>query len=148
MMLDQGMPHEMDEGNHDTAIFTFPIKSPEGAKLRESDTAIEQLDWYRMLVENWCEMNASATIYVRDEEWLDVINYCYKYFDTINGVAFFPYDNKKYVAPPYEEISELDYHRMVKEMPEIDFSKLSDYEKRDTTSGNREFSCVGNACEL
>ena len=147
MMVNQGMPYELDKGNHDTAIFAFPMRSPQGAKTREQDTAIGQLEWYRMLVENWAEHNVSCTVQTRDEEWLDVIAYVFKHFDSINGIAFFPYDNKKYDAPPYEDISEIEYHRLVKEMPAIDFSKLC--ENVDTTTGSREFACLSaTSCEI
>ena len=148
MMCAQGMPFEMDEGNHDTAVFSFPIKSPPNCKTRTEDTALGQLEWYRILVENWCEMNQSCTIYVQDEEWLDVTNYVYKHFDTVSGVSFFPYSNKKYKQPPYEEIDELAYQRLLKEMPGIDFSKLAEFEDRDNTEGARTLACVGDACDL
>jgi ribonucleoside-triphosphate reductase (thioredoxin) len=148
MMVNQGMPYSLDKGNHDTAIFAFPIKSPDKSHFRSDDRAIEQLNWYRMIVENWADMNASCTIYVRNEEWLDVIKYVYDHFDTINGVSFFPYDNKRYEDAPYEEIDEETYNQMVEALPAIDFSHLSEYEVSDTTSGNREFACMGNSCEV
>lgn len=148
-MVDQGMPYEMDKGNHDTAVFSFPVAAPVGAKTREDDTALGQLDWYRTLVENWTEQNASATIFVKEEEWLDVTAYVYNNFDAINGVTFFPYDNKKYEQAPYQSISEIEYHRMVKEMPEIDFSLLSKYETRDETEGAQTYACSSaTGCEI
>jgi hypothetical protein len=148
MMVAQGMPYEPDTGNHDTAVFSFPIKSPDHSKCRDSDTAIGQLDWYRSIVENWTEQNASATIYVNDDEWLDVTSYVYKHFDTINGVTFFPYDNKKYAQAPFEEIDEFTYFRLSSEMPEIDFTQLRYFEERDTTTCAQTMACVGNTCEM
>ena len=147
-MVDQGMPHTMDEGNHDTAIFSFPIKSPDGAKVREHDTAIGQLEWYKMIVENFCDQNASCTIYVKDEEWIETMDFVYKNWDTINGVSFFPYSNKKYNQPPYEEIDELTYKRMINAMPEIDLTRLCEFEDTDETEGARTLACSGGACEV
>jgi ribonucleoside-diphosphate reductase alpha chain len=38
---------------------------------------------------------------------------------------------------------------MVKRMPSrIDWSKLSDYEKEDGTSGGRELACSAGVCEV
>ena len=148
MMVDQGMPFKMDKGSADTAVFSFPINSPEGCKTRDQDTAINQLDWYRSLVENWCEMNMSCTIYIKEEELLDVCSYVYNHFQSINGVSFFPYSNVKYDQPPYEEIDEATYNDLVAKMPEIDFTKLSDFETKDETEAPRNLSCVGNSCEL
>lgn len=148
MMVAQNMPYEMDKGNHDTAIFSFPIKSPQNCKTRNDDTALGQLEWYKMLVENWCEQNASATIYIKEEELLDVCSYVYKNFQSINGVSFFPFSNVKYEQPPYEEIDEFTYRRLAAAMPKIDFSKLSDYELKDETEAPRTVACAGGVCEL
>jgi hypothetical protein len=147
-MVDQGMPYELDKGNHDTAVFSFPIKSPEGAKLREQDTAIGQLEWYKMIVSNFCDQNASCTIYIKDEEWIETMDYIYRNWDTISGVSFFPYSNKKYDQPPYEEIDELTYKRMLNAMPEIDLTRLCEFEDTDNTEGASTLACSGNACEL
>ena len=148
-MVSQGMSYEMDKGNHDTAIFSFPLKSPEGAKLRDQDTAIGQLEWYKMIVENFCDQNASCTIYIKDEEWIETMDYVYKNWDSISGVSFFPYSNKKYDQPPYEEIDELTYKRIMKEMPTIDFSRLCEFEDTDNTEGAQTLACSSaTGCEI
>lgn len=148
MMVSQGMPYVMDNGSTDTAVFEFPKKSPEGCKTRHDDTAIGQLEWYRTLVENWCEHNQSCTIYVKEEEILDVCSYVYKHFDKISGVAFLPYSDIKYTLAPYEEVDETTYSELLAKMPTIDFTKLSDFETKDETEAPRTLSCVGNSCEL
>lgn len=148
MMVDQGMSYEMDEGNHDTAVLSFPIKAPEGCKTRSDDSAIKQLEFYKMLVENWCEMNQSCTIYVKDDQWLDTCQYIYKNWDAISGVALFPFSNKKYNMPPYEEIDEKTYNEMAAQMPDINFNLLSNYENSDNTEGSRTLACSGNSCEI
>lgn len=148
MMVAQGMPFEYDSGNHDTAVFSFPMKSPEGSKTRDQDTAIGQLEWYRMLVENWCEQNMSCTIYCQETEWLDVCAYVYNHFNTINGVSFFPFDNRKYNQAPYEEIDEETYNGLQAKMPIIDFSRLSDFETQDTTEAFFTSACAGGNCEI
>ena len=33
-------------------------------------------------------------------------------------------------------------------MPEVDWSKLSEYENVDMTSGSQELACVAGACEI
>jgi ribonucleoside-triphosphate reductase (thioredoxin) len=148
-MIDQGMPYELDKGNHDTAVFSFPIKSPEGAKLREQDTAIGQLEWYKMIVSNFCDQNASCTIYIKDEEWIETMDYVYRNWDTISGVSFFPYSNKKYDQPPYEEIDELTYKRMLNAMPDIDLTRLCEFEDTDNTEGASTLACSGaTGCEI
>ena len=148
LMVDQGMGWESCVYSKDTAVFSFPIKAPENAKFRNGDTAIQQLDWYRHIVDNWAEHNASATFFVRDEEWQEVTDYMYEHFDDITGVTFFPYENTVYAQAPYEEIDKETYEKLLAQMPDIDFSKLPKYEKRDNTNGGKLVACVGNSCEL
>lgn len=149
MATEQGMTGYPASENNDTWILEFPQESPEGCKTNRDDTAMGQLEWYKMLKENWAEHNVSCTIHVKDNEWLDVTKYVYDNFDLINGVALFPYDNSKYVDAPLEEIDEETYLKMVSEMPILDFSELARYENgRDNTTGNKELACYGGQCEL
>lgn len=148
LMADQGMKWEYCLYSKDTAVLSFPIKAPEGSKFRNGDTAIEQLNWYRHVTNNWAEQNSSCTVYTRDDEWEETLDYMYEHFDEITGVTFFPYDNSKYDQAPYEEIDEITYMRLIAEMPTIDFSKLPLYENRDTTEGARTLACAGGACEI
>ena len=53
-----------------------------------------------------------------------------------------------YKQAPYEEITKEEYDRRVAEFPVIDWSKLSDYEKNDTTKSSQTFACSGNSCEI
>ena len=67
----------------------------------------------------------------------------------MSGVSFFPHSDAVYTQAPYEEVDEATYHELLASMTkEIDFYKLQEYEKEDTTKGTQEFSCVGDVCEL
>jgi len=90
----------------------------------------------------------SCSIYVKEHEWLEVTNYVYNNFDVINGISFFPYDNTFYPQAPYEEITEEQYSKMVKEIPDINFSRLAEYEQSDLTTGAQTLACSGDKCEL
>jgi ribonucleoside-triphosphate reductase (thioredoxin) len=150
MMVAQGMPIVDDIYSENTAVLSFPMKSPDLAKTRNQDTAIGQLELYRNLLTNWCEMNASCTIHVQNSEWLDVMKYVYDHWDSLVGVTFYPYntEDSKHELLPYEEIDYRAYENMVNNQPKLDFSRLSCYEHTDHTTGNREYACVGGACEL
>ncbi len=150
MLIDQGVPSfDAPEADH-TAIVSFPIKSPEGAITRHDLSALEQLQWYEKLVENWCEHNASCTVYVGKNEWLSVAAWVYDHFDKVNGIAFFPKDEAKQSYPwmPNVEITQAEYEKLAGEFPNIDFNRLSDYENDDQTTGSRELACAGGACEI
>jgi ribonucleoside-triphosphate reductase len=43
---------------------------------------------------------------------------------------------------------EAQYESLLKDMPELDWSKLGEYEKEDNTTGMQELACTGNQCEV
>ena len=152
MMKDQGVAFKPEVGQTpDTCnnwVVEFPCKAPKGIRTREDESAEEQLEYWKMLRNFWCEHNPSITISVKEDEWLDAAAWVYKYFDEVGGLTFFPTADHIYQLAPYEDIDEETYNKLVKEMPKIDFSKLSDYEKEDYTEGSKEYACTAGACEL
>lgn len=152
MLVDQGVEMKPENGqtekNANTWVISFPMKAPEGAIIKDQMSAIEQLEWYKKIQENWVEHNASCTIYVKDEEWFEVGNWVYQNWDIVNGLSFLPADGGKYEQAPLEEITKAEYDAMVKSFPKIDYSQLSKYEKDDSTEGAKTYACVGGACEI
>jgi len=148
-MKEAGVPNEPDQMNpNKTTIFSFPIKSPEGATLANEQTAIEQLENWLLFQKHWSEHSVSVTVYVKEDEWMTVGDWCYQNFDYITGVSFLPYSEHTYAQAPYQPCSAYDYQMATQTMPEIDFTKLSDYEKEDNTEGAQTLACSGNACEI
>lgn len=151
-LRDAGVPAHPEVGetweNCTNVVFEFPIKSPSASVFRNDESAIEQLEYWKMLQTEWCEHNASNTIYVKPHEWLDVGAWVYRNFDLACGLTFLPYDGGVYQLAPYEEISKEQYEKMAATMPDIDFSQLSKYEQEDKTEGAREWACVGGSCEF
>jgi ribonucleotide reductase alpha subunit len=152
MMKDAGIKATpevgQDEATATTWVLEFPVKSPDGCITRKDVSALDQLSHYKNLQHNWCEHNASMTVYVRDDEWFEVGNWVYKNWDIINGVSFLPYDGGKYKLAPYEEIDVHTYERLIKGLPVIDYTQLSQYEMTDHTQGKAEYACVGDKCEI
>jgi len=152
LMRDAGIKANPEVGqqssNATTWVLEFPVKSPEGCITRKDVSALDQLSHYKNLQHNWCEHNASMTVYVRDDEWFEVGNWVYKNWDIINGVSFLPYDGGKYKLAPYEEIDARTYERLIKKLPVIDYTQLSHYEMEDNTQGKAEYACVGDKCEI
>jgi len=132
----------------DVSVFCFPIRSPEDSVMRDDLTAIQQLELYLTYKQHWTEHNVSCTVYVRENEWLEVAAWVYKHFDSICGVAFLPHTNHSYRQAPYTEIGEDEYLANLSKMPRIDWSRLSEFEKEDHTSAIREAACSSGHCEL
>lgn len=150
-LKDQGVYWEedvMSRGN--TSVFYFPVKSPEGAVCREDQSALESLELWKHLQENWCEHKPSATVSVKEDEWLEVGNWVYANFDVLSGVSFLPYDGGTYKQAPYQSITEEQYNQWLIDhpVPFIDWSKLPEFERVDTTTGSQELACTGGVCEI
>ena len=152
MMKDVGVPCNPENGQTEedanTWVLEFPVKSPEGCVTRKDVTALDQLSHYKNLQHNWCEHNASMTVYVRDDEWFEVGNWVYKNWDIINGVSFLTYDGGHYKLAPYEEIDVHSYERLIKDLPRIVYSELAKYESEDNTQGKQELACSGDKCDI
>ena len=149
-MKDQGIPNEPDVMKPDsTTVFSFPMKSPEGAITRNDMSALEQLNLWLIYQRHWCEHKPSITVTVRDHEWMEVGAWVYKHFDEVSGISFLPHSDHTYQQAPYQECSEREYLDALVLMPErIDWSKLSEYEFEDTSKGSSTFACVGGVCEI
>jgi ribonucleoside-triphosphate reductase len=149
-MKASGIPSEPDVMKPDsTTVFSFPMKSPSGAITRTEMTAIEQLEVWLMFQRHWCEHKPSITVSVKEDEWMEVGAWVYKNFDEVSGISFLPFSDHTYAQAPYQDIDEAKYYALSHEMPEsIDWSKLADFEKEDTTSGGRELACTADACEV
>ena len=149
-MVDQGVPSEPCVMKPDTTtVFSFPMESPKGSRMRDDMSALEQLRVWMMYQEWWCEHKPSITVTVKEDEWFDVGAFVFKNFDKMSGVSFLPHSDHVYQQAPYQECTEDEYHDMItKTTTRIDWSKLKDYEMSDTTSGSQTMACSGDSCEI
>ena len=149
-MMDQGIPNEPCVMKGDTTtVFSFPVKSPTKSVTRNDMTAIEQLEMWLMYQRHFCEHKPSVTISVREEEWMEVGAFVYKYFDEMSGVSFLPHSEHTYQQAPYQEVDKDTYKMVLQTMPErIDWAGLSEYEKDDNTVAMQTMACSGDVCEI
>lgn len=149
-MKDQGIPNEPDVMKPDsTTVFSFPIKAPDNAVVTSDLSALEQLEMWLMYQRYWCEHKPSVTINVKKDEWFEVGAFVYKHFDEMSGVSFLPYNEHTYQQAPYQEIGKSDYNILKGLMPKgIEWDRLQEYEKEDTTTGMQSLACTGGVCEI
>jgi ribonucleoside-diphosphate reductase alpha chain len=149
-MIAQGIPNEPDVMKPDTTtVFSFPMKSPDGAVTRNDMTAIEQLEFWLTYQRHWCEHKPSVTVSVRDHEWLDVGAWVYRHFDEVSGISFLPHSDHTYQQAPYQDCTREEYEAMLADMPaHIDWSGLAEFEREDTTKGSQTMACSAGVCEL
>ena len=149
-MKDAGIPAEPDFSKPDTTtVFSFPTKSPKGAVTRTEMTAIQQLNFWLTYQRHWCEHKPSITVSVKENEWMEVGTWVYENFDEVSGISFLPFSEHTYEQAPYQDITESEYKEFMKKMPKsIDWQKLREYEKEDTTKGSKELACTAGVCEV
>jgi len=150
LMEDQGIPCEADVMKPNSVkVFTFPMKAPEGAVLRNDRNAIEQLELWLTYQRYYCEHKPSVTISVREHEWMEVGAWVYKHFDEVSGVSFLPHSDHSYQQAPYEDCTKKEYTTLSKKMPKaVDWDLISKYELTDQTVSTKTLACTGNICEM
>jgi len=139
---------------HDTAVISIPQKAPAGAILR-TESPFQLLDRIKKVATEWVRTghrrgsnthNVSATISLKDNEWEDAGEWMWNNRDHYNGLAVLPYEGGSYVQAPFEDIKASEYSEMMKQLEDIDLSKISETEDNTDLSG--ELACAGGACEI
>ena len=146
-----GIPVEDDVMKpNDTYVFSFPVKAPDGAIVRNDLTAIEHLNIWLVYQRAWCEHKPSITVSVKEDEWMEVGAWVYKHFDEVSGISFLPHSDHSYKQAPYQEVTKEEYDALVEKMPkDIRWEDLSFYETEDGTSTNATLACSSDGnCEL
>ena len=150
-LIEQGIHNERDVMKPDsTTVFSFAMKSPQGAVTRTQMTAIDQLELWKTYAIHWCEHKPSVTISVKEEEWMEVGAWVYENFDVASGVSFLPHSDHTYQQAPYQDINVDEYNEWKQTYGEvnIDWEKLTEFEKEDNTTGSRELACTAGVCEV
>jgi ribonucleotide reductase alpha subunit len=148
VLVDSGVPYETDVMNSKSYVFSFPRKA-NAAKTKADVSALDQLELALLYRRNWTEHNVSVTVYVGENEWLDVAAYVYKNFDDIFGVSFLPKEESDhtYQQAPFQEITEAEYEDRIASFPSvIDWSVLR--ETQDETVSAQQLACSSGVCSI
>lgn len=167
MLKEQKYPYVADVGQSAGAVanyvVAFVVKAPEGAVTRHDKDAIQQLEYWKMLKENYTEHNPSATVYIGPNEWTGTMCWIRENWPMVGGLAFLPKgdDEHVYALAPYEEIQDekdaagnvvktaaQKYQELKAQLPDIDFADIVLYEQDDETKGARELACSAGICEI
>ena len=146
-LKDRGVPNETDVTNPSNVVFSFPIAAPTGSITRHGRNAITALEHYLVYKRYWCEHNPSITVYVKENEWMDVGAWVYRHLDDIGGVSFLPHSDHVYQQAPYQDVSSEEYAKLREAFPTIDWLEFDKYEVDDATMNMHELACVGGFCE-
>lgn len=147
-MKDNGVPWEPDVMKPDsTTVFSFPMKAPKGAVVRDNVDAIRHLEIWLKYQKHFTEHKPSVTINVKEDEWMEVGAWVYKHFDEMSGVSFLPYDGGSYRQAPYESITKDLYDAMLPSIPKhLDWDSL--VEMDDNVEGVQTLACTAGGCDI
>lgn len=148
--------------NCTTKVIEFPIRSSlrqrtsgkNGqetsfpGKTKYSVTAIEQLELYRMFMENYVDHNCSITVHVRNHEWQEVEEWIWNHWDDVVAVSFLPLEDSFYKLLPYETISEEEYQHRVSAMKPFLPHLLRKYEKQESDFDPGSDGCESGICPI
>ncbi len=152
MLKDQGVPYYPEVGqpaeSATTYVLEFPVKAPEGSIYKDNLSAIDLLEFWKVVKENYTEHNPSVTISVSESEWIGVGDWVYRNWDIVGGLSFLPRDNHVYQLAPYESISKEKYEELAHKLEHIDYSRIISYEKTNEIDVKKEMACVAGVCEV
>src|SRR5262249_52367741 len=111
--------------------FTRKTVTRKNGKVEEvevnTDSAVQQLEWYRLLQETWCEQNVSNTISYDPSEIPSIIKWFQENWDCYVGVSFLfrndPTKNAEdlgYAYLPQEVVTKEIYDAYVAKLKDID----------------------------
>lgn len=177
--VNEGAVEESVWSQHRTDdCIAFAIEAPSTALFREDHSAVEFLDWVRVVQESWVangvlrpqsveglSHNVSNTCSVRAHEWDEVAQRLLEGREAYGGVSCLSasgdYD---YPQPPFqavyspEEVADDDPHREKKRVAYAYWCSLREssepmefshvIEEQDNTTLSQEVACAGGACEL
>lgn len=138
----------------DTLCVRIPTKAPEGAILR-NESALDTLERVKKFSQEWVKPghidgknthNVSATISVKEHEWLEVGQWMWNNKQHYNGLSVLPYFGGSYKQAPFEDITEAEYIKRVSALQSIDLQKVIELD--DNVDFGQVAACAGGACEI
>ena len=98
-------------------VVEFPCQSPDNAILASEMTAVEQLEWIKRMQTEWADNAVSVTVYYQKDELALIQEWLEKnYKNSIKSVSFLLHTDHNFPLPPYEEITEEEYEKSVKQI--------------------------------
>lgn len=129
-----------ESGNSDNILFVFYLKS-NNKYTNKNVTKIKQLDNIRKYTKYYTNHSVSNTVSVNDDDYLEVMNYIWKHYDSFVGITLYP-EIPDSNDSPYQEITEAEYNEN-KQHP----NKVIDWDEYITDYVNVVTECSGGKCE-
>ena len=139
---------------YETVPFTRMTVTRKNGKTEEvevnTESAVAQLEKYRLLMDTWCEQNVSITVSYDPSEIPQIIEWFHEYWDSYVGVSFLfrndPTKNAEdlgYVYLPQEVVTQQVYEDYAALLKPINYQGI---EMRDELAF--ELGCANGACPV
>jgi ribonucleoside-triphosphate reductase (thioredoxin) len=136
------------------AVISAPQKAPENAVYR-TESALQLLKRVKRISKEWVRTghregqnthNVSATISIKDDEWIDVGEWMWENRDAYNGLSVLPFSGHTYKQAPFEDCSKETYESLLKDLNGVDLNFVTEVDDNTDLSG--EIACAGGSCEI
>lgn len=136
-------------------VVTIPQQSPEGAILRQDETAVQFFERVLFFNRNWIapghvhgdnKHNVSATINYKDEDIEPLFEKLWQHRDLYTGVSLLPYDGGSYQQAPFESCDKETFKELNAKVQDVDLTNVMELE--DNTTRIDQLACSGGSCEI
>jgi hypothetical protein len=131
-----------------TSVVSFPVKYQKGIKTKKSFTLEEQFELLKILQTYWSDNSVSVTIFYKDGELPKLKEYLIKYRNYIKCASFSKYfeaSSSQYKQLPQEEITEIEYNKMVANLKPLSILDL--LPKSEVAEVELDNLCDGEKCK-
>jgi len=138
----------------DTVCVRIPVKAPEGSIFR-TESPLETLERVKKFATEWIKAghitgdnthNVSATVSIKENEWLTVGEWMWNNKDYYNGLSVLPFWDHSYKQSPFEDITEEEYNQRINSLKSLDLTKVTEID--DYVEFSQVASCAGGACAI
>ena len=98
--------------DHSTVVVSFPCEFPEGTRLANDMSAVDQLNVIKRLQAEWSDNSVSVTIYYRKEELEKIKYWLALNYMNVKSVSFLLHNEHGFDQAPLEEITKEQYEEM------------------------------------
>ena len=138
----------------DTVCVRIPVKAPEGSIFR-TETPIDTLERVKKFSTEWIKAghisgdnthNVSATISIKQDEWVNVGEWMWQNREVYNGLSVLPFWEHTYKQAPFEDITEEEYNKRISTLHALDLTKVTELD--DSVDFGQVAACAGGSCEI
>lgn len=146
---------EDDVFNPSQAVISVPQKAPDGAILKENESALSLLERAKSYQINWIRPghrkgdnfnNVSITVNLKEQEWDEVGQWIWSNKEYFSAISVLPEDLGSYIQAPFEKCNKDQYDKMIELLKAIDLSKV--IEGADETNLKEQAACAGGLCTI